>query len=184
MLIPIGVLRYEIEVEQGVVVYELVCRLLGLLADGSKLADEPALLQFLQRFRKFSIVCEFRRFQQLFPEQPLLLPGKRGDDGNVAAWFLEQRSIEGVKLLCEFSAWLEEYAVEILRHAHSLFQETPIVWDSSQSHVGFEDLPVLVAQALCFAILLTLSEGEWLQQHLAGKAVVKPAVVHDHIVCR
>lgn len=62
MLIPIGVLRYEIEVEQGVVVYELVCRLLGLLADGSKLADEPALLQFLQRFRKFSIVCEFRRF--------------------------------------------------------------------------------------------------------------------------
>ena len=104
MLIPIGVLRYEIEVEQGVVVYELVCRLLGLLADGSKLADEPALLQFLQRFRKFSIVCEFRRFQQLFPEQPLLLPGKRGDDGNVAAWFLEQRSIEGVKLLCEFSA--------------------------------------------------------------------------------
>ena len=50
MLIPIGVLRYEIEVEQGIVVYELVCRLLGLLADGSKLADEPALLQFLQRF--------------------------------------------------------------------------------------------------------------------------------------
>ena len=100
----------------------------------------------------------------------------------MTAWLLEQGSVESIKLLCEFSTWLEEYPVEILCHAHSLFQETPIVWDSSQGHVGFENLSVLIAQILRFAILLAFSEGEWLQQNLACKTVVKATIVHDHIV--
>ena len=33
-----------------------------------------------------------------------------------------------------------------------------------------------------FAILLAFSEGEWLQQNLACKTVVKATIVHDHIV--
>ena len=56
MLIAIGVLRYEIEVELGVVVYELEGRILCLLADGGELADETALLQLLQRFRELCII--------------------------------------------------------------------------------------------------------------------------------
>ena len=90
MFIPIGVLRYEIEVEYGVVVYELEGRILRLLADGCELADETALLQLLQRFREICIVCELRSFQQLFSQQTLFRLRKGRDYCDVAAWILEQ----------------------------------------------------------------------------------------------
>ena len=58
MLIPFGVFGNEVEVEQRIIVYELVGRILHFLADGCKLADKTTLLQLLECLGKFRIVCQ------------------------------------------------------------------------------------------------------------------------------
>lgn len=81
--VVVGVVFYELQVEQAVEIGQAVKSVLRFFVKGRIAGDEPTLLQFPQQAGQGSAGFHTGRLRQLFAGHPPCLSGQGGDDGFV-----------------------------------------------------------------------------------------------------
>ena len=123
-----------------------------------------------------------RCFQEFFSGHACFLFCQSRDDSDIGFRLFEQRGIQVIEFMFQWSVFGKKDTVDILWKAEAFFEKTPVERNTAHDHIAFKDLMPVHDDIPGLNISLAFFEGEWLQVYSAGETIIQPAFVMDDFV--
>ena len=171
------------KVEQREIVDQLVHATLFLLASFRISPYERTSLQILQNVRQGAVVPQGRhKANQFVASETCSLGRKCRHNGDIRFRLFEHGSIQSAEFAPKFGLGSKEQSVHALRKAFSLVQKTPVVWGSTEDHVGGRDVLSVHRIVLFCQILFAFVKSPRLKVDCPIRTVEKPPAVLKDLV--
>ena len=182
MLVIVCVLPDKFEIKERIVICQLIYCLFCFFAITIEFPYKSAVFQLVKHFAQCTIALLVCCCYNFFASHTCLFSAESCYHIYVLFRRLEQRSIELVKLICQFPISGKEHFIDVLSKTKSFFKQVPIKWYASQYHIALGNLVSAHFNSLVLDEHFALFQSKWLKGNTLCHTIMKSSVVVNHLI--
>ena len=172
--------KFVVKKQEGI--YQLIDGALFLFADNRVSANKATFLKFFKAGGNLLARKSIQSLSQIFPSQPFFVTGQGVYDVDMDICFSKKRRHKAPVLAFQSWAFSKEELIYILRNTKARSEQTPIIWNTAQSHIIFCELISRKRKVPPFCILFALLQSKRFDGDRLRHSIVESASIPKDFV--